>query len=775
MAGIDNVSDFPLIQAVVKRTGEHVPYDMRKIAAAVLKAMNSVGEGSEEDARFVARSVQSALVRAAKAVGAKELVLTVEGIQDAVERELMLHGFTNVAKHYILYREERARKRALEAEIPENVRDLTERSKELFSNQLAEFVYYRTYSRWIETAGRRETWIETVNRYLDFMNSKVGGFLTDDEYNEIRDAILRMEVMPSMRLMWSAGVAAERTNVAAFNCAFIAPTCIQDFAEILYVLACGTGVGFAAESRNVQQLPVVEFQREDRVDEVVIEDSKEGWADSLALGMTKWYAGRDVDFDYSLLRPEGARLKTMGGRSSGPKPLMELHQFVRRRILARQGRRLTNLDVHDIICKIGDCIVAGGVRRSALISLSDLDDVAMQQCKSGHFYISDPQRMLANNSAVYTERPTDEQLLGEWLSLVRSRSGERGIFNRGGITEQVPERRLREWERMGAVMFKPDGAGGETRLISQVGTNPCGEIYLLSKQFCNLTEVVCRPNDDYKELYRKIRIATILGTYQSMLTDYPYLSKEWKENCERERLLGVSLTGQWDCPEVQKPDVLDALRRDAVQVNREYAERFGINQSTAVTCIKPSGTVSQLVDASSGMHPRHAPYYIRRVRISASDPLFRMLKDQGLPYYPETGQTYDTATTFVLEFPVKAPEGSVFQKDVSALAQLEHWQKVKQNYTEHNPSVTISVADHEWVSVLGWIRDHWDSLGGLSFLPRDDHVYPLAPYEACTEEKYKELLRQFEGVDYSRIVVYEKEDETQGSKELACVAGVCEI
>lgn len=774
--GFDNISSFRKIEQVRKRNGTLVPYDLMKITVAVNKAMNSENEGSSEDAAFIARCVQSAMQRAGLLVGAQQIVPSVESIQDAVERELMLHGYTKTAKHYILYREERAKVRAARDNIPPHVRSLVEGSKRYFPNSLSEFIYYRTYSRWKEDEGRRETWVETVQRYMDFMEKNLGDKLTRKEYYDIQQAIVNMEVMPSMRLMWAAGAAANATNVAAFNCSYIAPTMLKDFGEILYILACGTGVGFSAESRNIQQLPVISHQTGRHEGTYLIEDSKEGWANALVDGMTTWYEGKDIRFDYSLLRPAGARLKTMGGRSSGPQPLVDLLTFTRSTILKRQGRRLTNLDAHDIICKIGDCIVAGGVRRSALISLSDLDDEEMRHAKEGHFYITNNQRQLANNSAVYTEKPSDEMFLKEWLALVQSGSGERGIFNRGDILRQIPQRRVEEWINMGAAIKKDGLNNGKPFFgpFTQVGTNPCGEINLLSKQFCNLSEVVCRASDTQESLLRKICIATIIGTYQSTLTSYPYLSEQWKTNCERERLLGVSLTGQWDCIDLMDFTTLALLKEEAIKTNKKYAQRFGISPSTAITCVKPSGTVSQLVDASSGMHPRHAQYYIRRVRIAATDPLFKMLKDQGLPYFPEVGQTYDTATTFVLEFPVKSPALDSSAKP-SALSQLNYWKKVKTAYTEHNPSQTISVGNYEWIDVMKWIWDNWENVGGLSFLPEDDHIYQLAPYEEITEEKYLFMLKQFEGIDYSKIVTYEREDQTQGSKELACVAGVCEI
>jgi len=776
-SGFDNFTSFQQIQQVRKRDGSLVPYDFHKLEVAIVKAMYSALEAKDpdNDSTFIARNVESQFRRAATLVMQAssvrpELAPSVESIQDAIERELMLQGYTRTAKAFILYREERAKLRQAEALVPDHVKKLAAGSKAYFRNPLAEFIYYRTYSRWKDDEKRRETWIETVERYMDYMKGQVGVAFNDMDYAEVHSAILSMEVMPSMRLMWTAGAAVEKTEVCAFNCAFIAPTCIQDFAEILYILACGTGVGFSVEAMNVQQLPIVQYRNKSLDQKYVVEDSKEGWANALALGMSTWYDGGDVQYDFSLLRPEGARLKTMGGRSSGPKPLMDLLSFVKRIITRSRGQRLSTVDVHDIICKIGDAIVAGGVRRSALISLSDLTDEGMRHAKEGHFHISNNQRQLANNSAVYREKPSAEMFLREWLALIESHSGERGIFNRGGLLAQIPHRRRVMWEGMG--MIQGD------QLIEQVGTNPCGEINLRSKQFCNLTEVVCREGDSVADLIRKVRIASILGTFQSTLTNYPYLSPQWQSNCDVEHLLGVSLTGQWDCVAVRDPNVLKTLKDEAIHTNLVYSQKLGIDQSTAVTCVKPSGTVSQLVDAAPGMHPRHAPFYIRRVRISSSDPLFRMLKDQGLPFFPEVGQTFDSANTFVFEFPVKTPENlyaKVYSADLSALQQLEHWKMVKEHYTEHNPSVTVSVAPNEWVDVGNWVWQNWEIVGGLSFLPREDTVYQLAPYEAISEEKYKEMLKAFEGVDYSKIVTYEKEDNTEGSKELACVSGVCEV
>jgi ribonucleoside-diphosphate reductase alpha chain len=541
--------------------------------------------------------------------------------------------------------------------------------------------------------------------------------------------------------------------------------------EIMYISMCGTGVGFSVESNNVQKFPQIEIQTGEKLPTHVVDDSKEGWCNAFVIGSKAWAQGKDIDFDYSQVRPLGARLKTMGGKASGPEPLIRLLGFTKQIMLQRQGKRMRNIDVHDIICMMGECIVSGGVRRSALISLSDLDDELVRDSKKGAFYNTHPHRSLANNSAVYVNKPSNEEFLKEWMSLIESRSGERGIFNRGSLATSLPERRVKLLKK-----HKGYFDSSYQHIIGPIGTNPCGEIILQSKQFCNLSEIIARSNDTEATLMRKIRIATILGTYQSTLTNFPYLSKEWKEHCEEERLLGVSITGQWDCPVVRKPEVMKKLKAEVIRVNKEFAKRFGIQESTALTCTKPSGNGSQTFDCSSGMHPRHSKYYIRRVRISSTDSLFKMLKDQGVPFNPEVGQTMENATTFVLDFPVKAPQGTTtFKNDLSAIEQLEYWKVVKTNFTEHNPSVTISVGNDEWIEVANWVYKNWDIVGGLSFLPREDHVYKLAPYEAIDEKTYKELSKRFEHIDYSKIISYEKQNETDLKKELACVAGVCEI
>ncbi|MDO8590642.1 MAG: ATP cone domain-containing protein [bacterium] len=754
-----------LVKSVQKRGGSIAPFDIERVVTAINKAMIQTGEGSEQEARLVANKVLADLVRIVKKH--KNFIPTVEGIQDSVEKELILSEYVKTAKAYILYREKRSKLREKGLHVPEKVKKLALESKKYFRNPLGEFVYYRTYSRWIDAEGRRETWIETVDRYVSFMKENLGNKLKDAEYNEIREAILHHEAMPSMRLLQFAGSAARTTNVCAYNCSFIAPESFRDIAEIMYVSMCGTGAGWAVESQNVQKFPQIKLQTGKKSSVHVIADSKEGWCDAFIVGTNAWVNGHDTEFDYSQLRPAGARLKTMGGKSSGPEPLRRLLNFTRDKILKRQGKRLSNLNVHDIICMIGDCVVSGGVRRSAMISLSDLDDQEIRDAKKGQFYLNEPQRSLANNSAVYIQKPTTAEFMNEWVALMNSGSGERGIFNRGSLAKTLPERRLK-------VLKGYFDASGKT-IIGSIGTNPCGEIILQSKQFCNLSEVVARKEDDEKSLLRKVRVATILGTYQATLTNFPYLSKEWKEHCETERLLGVSITGQWDCPTVRDVKVLQKMKQEAIRVNQMYSKRFGVNASTCITCVKPSGTLSQTVDCSSGMHPRHAPFYIRRIRISATDTLFKMLKDQGVPYHPEVGQPAESATTYVLEFPVKAPGGSIYKDDITALEQLEHWKLLKENYTEHNPSVTVSVGEDEWISVANWLYSHWDIIGGLSFLPRDNHVYQLAPYEKIDEKTYIEMAKRIAHVDFSKIITYEKQDETEVRKEMACVAGVCEI
>ncbi len=742
---------------IIKRNGSIVSFDGSKVTRAAEQAMRVAGEFREGAAQKVSDAVCKKIFAQVESTPAFRP--TVELMQDLVEQELMVQKFVATAKAYILYREKHAELRKNEIQVATEVRALVDDSKKYFRNQLSEFIFYSSYSRWLDDKMRRETWIETIDRYINYMHEKLGTKLKKTEYQEIREYMLSMKAMGSMRLLWSAGSAAHASNVCVYNCAYIAPTCWRDLSEIMYVSMCGTGVGFSVERQTVELLPMIKRQTGKKLPVHIIGDSKAGWCDAFTHGMEAWSSGYDVSFDYSKVRPRGTRLKTMGGRSSGPEPLQNLIDFTRERMLKRQGRHLTPLDVHDIICKIGQIVVAGGVRRSALISLSDLDDIEMREAKNGQFYINNPQRSMANNSAVYNEKPTMDQFLDEWFNLAKSGSGERGIFNRGSLKKQLPTRR---WK-----LFEKD--------YWTSGLNPCGEIYLKSKQFCNLSEVIVRTEDTEETLMDKIRVATILGTYQASLTDFPYLSSEWKKNCEQEALLGVSMTGQWDSSVVRNPQVLRRLKEVAIETNRKYAKRFGINPSTAITCVKPSGNGSQLFDCSSGMHPRHAKYYIRRIRIENHNPLKKLLDDEGVPCVPEVGETKETATTWVLEFPVKAPSRAVTKDDLTAQNQLEYWKVVKENYCEHNPSTTVSVGQDEWLAVGDWVYRNWDIVGGLSFLPRSNHVYQLAPYEEISQERYMELASRFPNIDFAKLILYETSDYTTGSKEYACVAGTCEI
>jgi len=616
------------------------------------------------------------------------------------------------------------------------------------------FIFLRTYARWNELEQRRETWPEAVQRYMDYMRSKLGDKLPKEDYSDIHEAIVKMDIMPSMRLLWTAGPTVDKSNASAYNCSFVTPNKIKRFGEILYLLTNGCGVGFSVESKYTEQLPTIEQQTGRKLDTFVVPDTREGWADALVYGMRTWFDGEDVGFDYSKIRPLGTPLRTMGGRASGPAPLKSLLDHAKKIILARQGMKLRPIDVHDIITKIGEVVVAGGTRRSAQISLSDLNDEDMRKAKSGAFWELAPHRAMANNSAVFMEKPDAKTFMREWLALVESGTGERGIFNRKGT---LPERRV-------------DFLGEK---VSGLGTNPCGEIILQPQQFCNLTEVVARPEDSKKDLIRKARLASILGTFQSSLTDFDYLSAEWKKNCDDERLLGVSITGQCDCETVRDASVLEAMKTEAISTNEKYAKKFGINPSTAVTTVKPSGTVSQLVNASSGIHPRYSKFYVRRVRISSTDPLFAMLREMGVPYSPENGQTLENATTYVLEFPMKSPDGALTIDDMPALEQLEHWKRVKVNYTEHNPSCSVYVKDSEWVSVANWVYENWDIVGGLSFFPVDSHVYPLAPLEKIDKREYERRVKQMPEIDFDKLTSYEKVDNTKPS--MACEGATCVI
>jgi len=621
----------------------------------------------------------------------------------------------------------------------------------MFKNEVAEFIYKRTYSRWLEEEGRREDWPETIERFISFLISKRPD-IPDKTISKIRKYMTEFAVMPSMRFLWAAGPAADFDNTCIYNCAFGKINAVEAFAECLYILMCGTGYGFSVEQEEVEKLPEVpEIKSGQALAKVVIDDSKAGWADSVKTLMGSLYDGQNLYFDYSEIRPEGARLNTMGGRASGPQPLVKLHDFIRETMHNAQGRKLTTLEAHDICNQIAEIVVVGGVRRSSQISLSDLEDNDMRHAKEWPFPI---KRAMANNSAVFREKPSAADFLVEWGALAKSGTGERGIFNLEAAQNRAPSRR-----------YAP----------KIQGTNPCGEIMLRDMEFCNLSEVVIRADDDLDTLLDKVETATWLGVIQATFTDFPYLRKEWKKNCDVERLLGVSLTGQMDNPSILTSECLKALKSRVLRISRKAAEVMNINVPVATTCVKPSGTVSQLVDSASGVHPRYSQYYIRRYRISSRDPLFQMMKDAGIKATPEVGQDEATATTWVLEFPVKSPDGCMTRKDVSALDQLSHYKNLQHNWCEHNASMTVYVRDDEWFEVGNWVYKNWDIINGVSFLPYDGGKYKLAPYEEIDVHTYERLIKGLPVIDYTQLSQYEMTDHTQGKAEYACVGDKCEI
>ena len=619
------------------------------------------------------------------------------------------------------------------------------------------FIATSRYARWIEDKGRRETWSETVQRYTDYLYSKDIN-LTKQDWDDIEGAILELEVMPSMRAIMTAGVAADRDNTCIYNCSYLAVDHPRAFDEAMFILLCGTGVGFSVERQSICHLPEIPLSLGQTDDVIVVQDSKEGWAKSLRKLISLLYTGDIPKWDLSKVRPAGSRLKTFGGRASGPEPLNDLFNFVVAKFKGAMGRKLNSIETHDIMCKIGEVVVVGGVRRSAMISLSNLSDTRMSHAKSGSWWENEPQRALANNSACYTEKPDSETFLREWLALVESKSGERGIFSRVAAEAHVAKNGRREtgyaW-----------------------GTNPCSEIILRSNQFCNLTEVVVRETDDLASLKRKVRLATILGTAQATFTHLPYLRPIWTKNTEEERLLGVSLTGIMDHPvlgkNVDSPKWLAEMKQVAIDTNAEYAERLGIPVSAAITCVKPSGTVSQLVDSASGIHARHSDYYIRTVRGDNKDPLTQFLKDSGIP--AEADVMKPDATT-VFSFPIQAPSSAVTRNAMTAIQQLELWKTYAEVWCEHKPSVTITVRDDEWMAVGAWVYKNFVLCSGISFLPHSDHTYAQAPYQECTAAEYAEMKQKMPtSIDWSALSDYEKEDHTSGSQTLACTSGACEI
>ena len=632
-------------------------------------------------------------------------------------------------------------------------------------NPYENFIALSRYARWIPEDNRRETWGETVDRYFNFMISHLETFNYFPDKKvvaELKEAIYNRNVMPSMRAVMTAGAALDRDHVAGYNCSFVPVDSPRSFDETMYILMCGTGVGFSVEYKYVNKLPAVPESFEKSTTVIVVEDSKNGWAKAYRELLAMLWAGQIPAIDVSKLRPAGARLKTMGGRSSGPQPLVNLFDFTIAKFKAAAGRQLKPIEAHDLMCKIGEVVVVGGVRRSAMISLSNINDIEMAAAKSGNWWENNTQRALSNNSVAYSRKPQMEQFIAEWKNLYDSKSGERGIYNVAAAQKQAAR-----WGRRDPEIH--------------YGTNPCSEIILRPYQFCNLSEVVIREDDTLADVENKVRLATILGTWQSTLTDFKYLRKIWKDNTEEERLLGVSITGQFGHKFMSGKEGLDKLgvflseiRDLARQTNKEEAERIGINESAAITCVKPSGTVSQLVGVSSGMHPWHSPYYIRTVRGDKKDPLSTFLKEVGIPYeddFMKPDQTY------VFSFPVKAPEGAIVRDDLTAIDHLNTWLVYQREWCEHKPSITVSVKEDEWMEVGAWVYKHFDEVSGISFLPHSDHSYKQAPYQEVTKEEYEELFSKMpKNIRWEDLSFYETEDGTTGMQSLACTSdGNCEV
>ena len=626
------------------------------------------------------------------------------------------------------------------------------------------FIHTSRYARWIEKEKRRETWNETVKRYFDFFETHLAENhnykVSAETRSELENAVLNLEIMPSMRCLMTAGEALRRDNTAGYNCSYVAVNRVRAFDEILYILMCGTGVGFSVERQYVEKLPTIAEHFSPSDTTIIVEDSKAGWAKAYKELISLLIGGQVPKWDVSKVRAAGARLKTFGGRASGPRPLEDLFKFTVDTFKRAAGRKLTSIECHDIVCKVAEIVVVGGVRRSALISLSNLTDERMRDAKSGAWWEANPQRALANNSVAYKEKPEIGVFMDEWVSLYKSKSGERGIFNRDACRKTVSKL-------------------GERRDASyEFGTNPCSEIILRDREFCNLTEVIIRPEDTQVSISRKIRLAAILGTWQASLTHFPYLSSEWKRNCTEEALLGLSLTGIVDNSLTGSRDnkllsyALIDMKQVAIDTNKEWAEKIGINAAAAITCIKPSGTVSQLTDSASGIHPRHNEYYIRTVRADRKDPLCQMMVDLGFPHEP---CVMKPDHTMVFSFPMKA-EGSVTRNDLTAIEHLELWLTYQRYWCEHKPSITVTVREHEWMEVGAFVYKHFDEISGISFLPHSDHSYRQAPYQDCTKEEYEKALESMpKNVDWSLLKNYEKEDKTVGAQTFACSGDKCEL
>ncbi len=757
---------------VIKRDGTEVPYSQTKIASAVMNCLQEVYLKAHTEIAVIGEVELSQITSEANQVACQvDQILpyetppiSVERIQDLVEQQLMALGLHKAAKAYIIYREEH-RKLREERTVPQEVIAAFESNRKYFTGPNADvqmFQAFNKFARFNWDSMRRETWEETVTRVVNYtrehINTDFAGKVDPNVFARLRKGLVNLEASPAMRLVQMAGPALRRCQTGVFNCSFQFLQNPQDMAEELYLLMQGCGVGFSVESQHaVDKWPRVRKQRKKPAKDVfVMEDSTESWCDSYRAGIERWMDGHDITYDYSAIRPEGAVLRIKGGRASGPQPLVDLHNYARSRFLSRQGQRLSSLDLHDVNCYAHRIVQMGGVRRASGISLSDLHDDEIRTCKNGSFWNDNPQRNQANNSAVYEEQPSALEFMDEWLNLAKSGSGERGIFNRGSLAKHFPERR-----KVGRHVF---------------GVNPCGEIILRHKEFCNLSIAVIRPTDTWDQIIEKVTLATIWGTFQSTMTHFTYVCDTWKKNCDEERLLGVDLLGHLDHP-LLKPGSeglasrLKSLCNLVIQTNVEWARILDIPQSVAVTCGKPSGDSSQFFDCAAGFKPHHGEYYVRRFRSNATDPVAQMLKVQGVPCHSD----YDNSGLMVLEFPVKAPEGALILGDQTAIEQLEHWKVYKENYTEHNPSVSIYVRDTEWLATGNWVYENWDIVGGLSFFPFDDSIYPMAPYEAIDQASYQKRIEAMPKIDWAQIVHYEDKDMTIASQTLACSGDQCAL
>lgn len=743
-----------MTKQVKKRNGSVVDFDRNRIYAAVQRCLAEL----EYDPREAKDICELISLQVENLIVLQSDVIDVEVLQNMVETQLMASGLFLAAKAYIIFRETKRLKRE-EAPVSDEVLAAFAENDKYFSHEIQKFQALDKFARFDHEKGRRETWPETVDRVLGFFIKHCNSrqyVVTDTEWGDLRNSLLRLEASPSMRCVQMAGPALERCHVGVYNCSFQFLQNTTDMAEELYILMQGTGVGFSVEAEfAVEKFPRVKRQKQmTEIPTYVVEDTTEGWCDAYKHGLNTWWNGEDVQFDYSKIRPAGTPLKTKGGKSSGPGPLKDLFEFAKAKILSRQGKYLSSLDLHDINCFAHRIVRMGGVRRASGISLSDLNDREMRDCKQGEFWNTNDQRNQANNSAVYNEKPDPITWMEEWLSLAKSGSGERGIFNRGGLKKQFPKRR-----KYAGHLF---------------GTNPCGEIILRHKQFCNLSIAVIRPEDTYEEIERKVVLATIWGTLQSTMTNFNYIGEEWVKNSEEERLLGVDLLGFLDHTLFQDNTIaaslLAQLRNKVIEVNAEWSVRFGINASTATTCIKPSGDSSVFFHTAAGFKGHHGTYYVRRVRANATNPVAQMLRDEGVPCFTD----YD-GSGLVLEFPMKAPEQGILLESQTALSQLEQWKTFKVHWTEHNPSVTIYVRPDEWLDVGKWVYDNWDIVGGLSFLPYDGGLYSLAPYEAITQKDYEARLSSFPKINWAKLVRYEKTDTTDLHQQFACVGDKCAI